>query len=392
LRNELLKISLTPPDLQAVAWFIEKELWTKNNWTTKTGEGGSFELEADKSGIGRLIARVSIQQGSDEPADAEMSAAQQEIVAAVNGDDEVIAFRAEPTLGLYADTIERSFDVEISTTRKFRPHKLVETLAKLARKHNQYDLFVSRVLQPNEVSPNARPGVEIYLKTGTSEARVREIADTIRKMGVDGFTLAVDPRETLGKTPGSSPQRYISLRIQYVPEIDMRWNDEAREALGSGDQERIDAWMAERRRQMYEVAREIRRDDSVAYATTVEYDTVVIGKENYDAYADGELGEGHRVPEGEVWFGRPLREGLAAAARRYAGERGPESGAGVPDPRPIALSRDLTEPAGPARPAESAVRPGAEGAGRDGSVRAAGVHFGKTGGLTKLSGASFGLF
>ena len=31
---------LGPDDLQAVAWFMEKELWTKNGWTTKAGEGG----------------------------------------------------------------------------------------------------------------------------------------------------------------------------------------------------------------------------------------------------------------------------------------------------------------------------------------------------------------
>ena len=30
-------------DLQAVDWFLEKENWTENNWTTVSGEGGSFE-------------------------------------------------------------------------------------------------------------------------------------------------------------------------------------------------------------------------------------------------------------------------------------------------------------------------------------------------------------
>jgi hypothetical protein len=37
-------------DLQAVVWFVEKELWTINDWTNAAGEGGSFELEANLTG------------------------------------------------------------------------------------------------------------------------------------------------------------------------------------------------------------------------------------------------------------------------------------------------------------------------------------------------------
>lgn len=46
--ERLLKIN--DDDLQAVAWFMEKELWTKKNWTSAAGEGGSFELEANLTG------------------------------------------------------------------------------------------------------------------------------------------------------------------------------------------------------------------------------------------------------------------------------------------------------------------------------------------------------
>ena len=41
---------LGPDDLQAIIWFEEKALWTKNGWTTKAGEGGSFDYEAGLSG------------------------------------------------------------------------------------------------------------------------------------------------------------------------------------------------------------------------------------------------------------------------------------------------------------------------------------------------------
>jgi hypothetical protein len=43
--------NISDDDLQALIWFKEKELWTKKNWTSAAGEGGSFEFEADLAGI-----------------------------------------------------------------------------------------------------------------------------------------------------------------------------------------------------------------------------------------------------------------------------------------------------------------------------------------------------
>jgi len=37
-------------DLQAIMWFMEKEIWTNKGWTSKAGEGGSFDLEASYAG------------------------------------------------------------------------------------------------------------------------------------------------------------------------------------------------------------------------------------------------------------------------------------------------------------------------------------------------------
>ena len=39
-----------PDDLQAVVWFLEKELWTNNGWTSKVGEGGSLDFESKFGG------------------------------------------------------------------------------------------------------------------------------------------------------------------------------------------------------------------------------------------------------------------------------------------------------------------------------------------------------
>ena len=49
--------NINDDDLQAVVWFVEKEVWTINNWTNAAGEGGSFELEASLTGTSQQ-ARV----------------------------------------------------------------------------------------------------------------------------------------------------------------------------------------------------------------------------------------------------------------------------------------------------------------------------------------------
>ena len=43
--------NLGDDDLQAIAWFLEKETWGKKGYTTKAGEGGSMELEANFAGV-----------------------------------------------------------------------------------------------------------------------------------------------------------------------------------------------------------------------------------------------------------------------------------------------------------------------------------------------------
>lgn len=60
-------INIDPPDLQAIAWFAEKELWGTKGWTTKTGEGGSFEENIEENPADRYLAGHSIQVGETAP-------------------------------------------------------------------------------------------------------------------------------------------------------------------------------------------------------------------------------------------------------------------------------------------------------------------------------------
>jgi hypothetical protein len=51
LRQDPRFKDLGDDDLQAIAWFLEKETWGKKGYTTKSGEGGSLELEANFAGV-----------------------------------------------------------------------------------------------------------------------------------------------------------------------------------------------------------------------------------------------------------------------------------------------------------------------------------------------------
>ena len=51
LRQDPRFKDLGDDDLQAIAWFLEKEQWAKKGATTKAGEGGSLELEANFAGV-----------------------------------------------------------------------------------------------------------------------------------------------------------------------------------------------------------------------------------------------------------------------------------------------------------------------------------------------------
>jgi hypothetical protein len=67
-------------DLQALVWFIEKEVWTKGNWTSAAGEGGSFEFEADLAGVSdrervnelRKVADSSVASTKEQRGQAEL--------------------------------------------------------------------------------------------------------------------------------------------------------------------------------------------------------------------------------------------------------------------------------------------------------------------------------
>ena len=320
-------INVTPPDLQAIAWFAEKELWGQKGWTTKTGEGGSFEENIEAFPVERYLAGWSIQQGEKVPEKGQASIAQTRVMSVLIGDDTVVAARVMPTSGLYGGTIEASFDTEWTAIKgQHDPSMAMAEIARLAKENEQYDIFVSRVIGPKEDNANARPGVEIYFKDKRSLEAAMPVLQEFTSRGVDGFTMAVDPR---AKSDSVSGEQFIGVRLQYVPEISMRWDEQARkDLLAEGGIERA---IQEKENLLASIAERVRKMDGVAYAAMQNYDTVVVGKENYDEYIDRIADKADRTPGGGAWFGQPVRQGLKRAATRLSGDVGQDGARGVSD-------------------------------------------------------------
>lgn len=304
---------VSAPELQAIAWFAEKELWGENNWTTAAGEGGSFEKNIDAVPMKRFIAGWSIQQGERIPSKGDVSVAQATVMETLAREPGVVSARVVPTKGLYGGTVEDSFDTEWTVeSDNYDPSMTIATIAAVAKDNNQYDIFVSEVLKPESENKNARPGVEIYFKTKEALSAAMPFLDQFTSRGVDGFTMAVDPRSK------NLDGEYIGVRLQYVPEISMRWDEDLRQQLlQPGEIERV---LLEKMQQLNDITEEVRRMEGVAYANTFLYDTIVIGKENYDAYTDRAASARDRKAGSEAWFGQPIREGLERAVARLNSE------------------------------------------------------------------------
>ena len=408
-------IEVDPEDLQAIAWFAEKELWTRNGWTTAEGEGGSFEAMIQDSPVGRWLLGVSVQQDAP-PARSDVTDAQSRMLDTLRGDELVVAHRAEPTFGLYDETVERSFDVEFVTRRAalidgvpatealkddalagifnayaavptasnwaalrkhltdlttgsnksrgkrafkalkitreqvsladFDPTAIVQTMVALGQQHNQTDVFISRALDPHEENGNARPGVELIFESPQRLSEAKPILDDLRAKGFDGFTMIVDPRlpETARKgtrdRQGNPVPRYIGVRLQYIPEFEARWGD--REALMKPGA--LEAKIAQKTAEMDALIDDLLSDERIVYAHAYKYDTLVIGKERYDEYAQSQEPGGRttrtdRASGSGAWPQRSVRENVEAAIGGYDRQQGQD---GVPG----LLGRSDTESSG----------------------------------------------
>ena len=259
---------VTPSDVQAMNWFVEKEIWAERGWTNEEGSGGSFMHEIEQHLGTRfqvgLSQAVSGRAGFADflPQDPD----QARFISEIHDDlmrsmPEVLALRIMDSLGMFKGSGERSLDLEFTTAPGMEPNDIMRAFLYHAWSKDQEATHISRVLEPwEQADPNThRPGVEIYLKAGSDISALDPVMKRLQKHTLNGFTMIVDPRAKMGSG------EFLGVRFQYVPEYS-----------GDGPQ-----WAKKGKNVAKAIDRAIihlAQIQDVAYAKLVYYDTVVFQK------------------------------------------------------------------------------------------------------------------
>jgi len=353
-------------DLQALVWFIEKEKWTKNGWTSKAGEGGSLDFEAGLAGaadpqavlearraatasfkpparrkkdtdetyaarveearaafdqkrmqaeqslqdmaapLNRTLLGVSRERPGAVPTNVQQAELAAELTSPVQNDPSVIGYQANNTYGEFMGQLERALNAEFVTRSDFDPTALTRQLVESGKKYDQDAVFISKVLRaPTEQS---RPGVEIYFSRREGVDMAQKITAMLRDKGVDGFTFVTDARQmdraNVQAAGDAATAGLTSIRFQYIPEFDDAY-DAARHA----------EIVAEKEDLFDDIVNDILSVEGVAQADVVHYDTKVFrratgtdwmkGGETYDDFLGAAPGQSDR----KVRRGQPQGRG-----------------------------------------------------------------------------------
>lgn len=241
-------------DLQAIVWFMEKEKWTKNGWTTKAGEGGSLDFEMNVAGaadpaameaarksarasfkpparrktetdeqydirlqnaesahiartlnaeqsvgeqaaqLDRTVVGITAERPNKVPSNYEQAEVAAEVDDVLRDNPAVVTYKATNTRGMFEGVQERSLDVEIITRPDFNPTDLKRRIAKIGLDKDQDAVFVSKVLK-DPVEGQGNPGLELYFNKKQSVDFTADLAEKLRERGLDGFTFITDARQ-----------------------------------------------------------------------------------------------------------------------------------------------------------------------------------------------------
>jgi hypothetical protein len=345
---------LGPDDLQAVAWFIEKEKWTNKGWTTKAGEGGSLDYEMSLAGAADQSKITDLRKGinasfqpparrkgelamgeqvyeyrvdplrqqdlankellrqelvnskapvdryslgiSGERANRPMGNYDQAELAAelddvVRNDKSVISYNLANTYGSFMGQTERALNAEFIARQDFDPMPLERRMIEQGKAYDQDAVFISKVAK-DETGPNNRPGVEIYFKEKITPKQMALVTEKLRQYGVDGFTYVTDMR---------FGDRANFQALSTSPEtaglngLRFQYIPEFDDAFTQANRSAI---MSEKQSLFNKVVRDIIKEGNVSDARVVHYDTKVYFRSDYDAYLARTAGAGNQGERG----------------------------------------------------------------------------------------------
>lgn len=205
------KLGIQADDLQAFLWYLEKDVWDKNGWSSNLGV--SFEEGASTLQTDRYQAGITTFKDADTFDPVKFEEERKALEAAIANTPGVIASRVAASTGEFYSKeqgiyTEPTFDTEFTVAAGTDVTEIKKKVEQIFKDYKQDALLFSKVVDENH--PNARPMIEIGL---ASPAEKSQIVDDVKAMlaesDVRGFTIARDSR---GKILG--------LRAQFVPEFE----------------------------------------------------------------------------------------------------------------------------------------------------------------------------
>lgn len=174
-------IDLGDDDLQAVVWFMEKELWTRKGYTTRAGEGGSLDFEADVAGI---MDRIGLAEARSKVDTDPSFAKREETKALINNPDEIAMIetrsaRMEELQGFIdaktparrRDWVKKNFSIEDNDEARVIVKELREEVGKLNRDIKKRDALQPRLDKLTEKKETATAEGEAFIEANAAPVR-----------------------------------------------------------------------------------------------------------------------------------------------------------------------------------------------------------------------------
>jgi hypothetical protein len=265
------RLGMNPDDLQALMWFMEKDVWEKNGWTSTVGaEKSSFDKEAGKLALDRYQAGVTT---FTELKNFKFDTQEKERLAlrkSITGLEGLVASRVNNSSGLYDGVFEPSLDIEfsVSKNRDGSTKSIANQILEIIRVANQperlqKDVFISQIVPIDH--PNARPIMEVGFKKGASWDDIAEVVTAFQENGIDGFTIATDNRGNV-----------IGIRAQYLPEFSAVFD-----SLDHLDPGFVNTKMQDWMSRVNAASKKLEGIDNVSYKKNGSVSTIVYGFEEY---------------------------------------------------------------------------------------------------------------
>ena len=165
----------------------------------------------------------------------------------------------QDTFGMYQGAHSRQFETTFTASWHANLPALVQEMAKEAGRTGQGSITIARVLEPQEDSGNARPGIDVEFKNPIPVERIDDIVRFLRARGIDGFTLMPSGYDVAT----GNPRTFKGLRFQEIPEFSQQPRARKHEVL-------------------VELSEELMKMDEVASVAHQLYDTLVLTAQDYD--------------------------------------------------------------------------------------------------------------